>query len=1111
MKKYLFVILLFSFQVFFSSVSAQLNSNNFTDYPESEGSSISDVITDNRGVLWIATGNGLVQYDGYEYKHYDVDPKDPKKMGSLLTRKLFQARDGHIWIGCTDVLCEYNPVTKTFKYYDLYKLTDFPLGTQPSVITINEDSKGRIYFGTHSFFGYTATHALFYKDEKSNALKRFDSSNNEVIKNVYSVDTDHFGNIWIFAFNGFFRIDKNHTIQKVNWPIPEFLNDQHYSTIKCDTEGNVWMSTSSLGYSGLSVWNPKTGKIKSYPLQQSFIKMNNEFVITEMEFDSKGKIWLTTTYGLLYFDLKKEQFVMLNQNQKLTRNILICLHLDSFDNLWLGTENHGLLRYSNQVVLKSYVYKKEDKNSITQGWVNRIMESGDGKIWMTNDTGLNVFDPVANSITPYPYTKLMPGITWFTGIGFYSPEQILFQTNLGHFLFNVDNKVCKKAIFDSGMYKLDSKVDKLVFRSLNTDSRGNQWFCTVNGVFLKEKKSGTFRRFDLAKISGSNSNSNDVSSIYESPDHGIWFLTNNGLFRYNYESDKTVRFAFDKEKGDVLKTQDINSLYVDKEGIVWVGTWEGGLSKFNVKTGKIITYTTKDGLPSMGIQGILPDEKNKALWLSTFDGISRFSIEKEQFNNFSMGEGIQGRLFADGSYLKSSGGLMFFGGNNGITVFDPNNISKNSTPPKVFITDFKIGDHSIFFGIDSVKEFITGKKRDFVLKYNQNSISINYIGIHYANPGRNKFSYKLENYDSNWREVGNNRTAYYYDLPPGEYTFRVKAANSNGVWNTVGDSLTFSITPPWWRTWWAYTLYGIFFLSVIFLIDRFQRKRLLEKEHELAKEKELAHAREIEKAFNTLKTTQLQLIQSEKMASLGELTAGIAHEIQNPLNFVNNFSEVSLELIDEMHDEMNKGETEEAKTIALDIKQNLEKIIFHGKRADGIVKGMLQHSRVSSGQKEPTDINALADEYLRLAYHGLRAKDKSFNTELETHFDAKLPKVDIIPQDIGRVLLNLFTNAFYAVQKKQKTETEEYKPVLSVTTVQKESFIEITVKDNGTGIPNAIRDKIMQPFFTTKPAGEGTGLGLSLSYDIVVKGHGGTINVETEEGKGATFIIRLPI
>ena len=268
---------------------------------------------------------------------------------------------------------------------------------------------------------------------------------------------------------------------------------------------------------------------------------------------------------------------------------------------------------------------------------------------------------------------------------------------------------------------------------------------------------------------------------------------------------------------------------------------------------------------------------------------------------------------------------------------------------------------------------------------------------------------------------------------------------------------------------------------------------------------------ELEETLDKLKSTQSQLIQSEKMASLGELTAGIAHEIQNPLNFVNNFSEVSMELIDEMNAEMAKGDTSEAKTIANDIKQNLEKINYHGKRADAIVKGMLQHSRAGNNVKEPTNINALADEYLRLAYHGLRAKDKSFNAELETHFDVNLPKINVIPQDIGRVLLNLFTNAFYATHQKQKIEKGDFKPLVSVTTLMKDTVIEITVKDNGIGIPNAIKDKIMQPFFTTKPTGEGTGLGLSLSYDIIVKSHGGTISIDSKVNEYTTFTIRLPL
>lgn len=268
---------------------------------------------------------------------------------------------------------------------------------------------------------------------------------------------------------------------------------------------------------------------------------------------------------------------------------------------------------------------------------------------------------------------------------------------------------------------------------------------------------------------------------------------------------------------------------------------------------------------------------------------------------------------------------------------------------------------------------------------------------------------------------------------------------------------------------------------------------------------------ELQEALQELKTTQSQLIQSEKMASLGELTAGIAHEIQNPLNFVNNFSEVTSELIDEMEEELKKGDQEEAMAIAVDIKQNLEKIMHHGKRADGIVKGMLQHSRASSNVKEPTDINKLADEYLRLAYHGLRAKDKSFNADLVTHFAEGLPLAEMVPQDIGRVLLNLFNNAFYAVKEKQKAAGPDFKPTVEVNTFLKGKSIEILVKDNGTGIPDDIKEKILQPFFTTKPTGEGTGLGLSLSYDIVVKAHAGKIDVKSKPGEGSEFKISVPV
>ena len=271
---------------------------------------------------------------------------------------------------------------------------------------------------------------------------------------------------------------------------------------------------------------------------------------------------------------------------------------------------------------------------------------------------------------------------------------------------------------------------------------------------------------------------------------------------------------------------------------------------------------------------------------------------------------------------------------------------------------------------------------------------------------------------------------------------------------------------------------------------------------------------ELENALSELKATQAQLIQSEKMASLGELTAGIAHEIQNPLNFVNNFSEVNTELIEELRSEKLKGSSERDQTledeILNDISQNLTKIVFHGKRADSIVKGMLQHSRKNTGQKEPTDLNALCDEFLRLSYHGLRAKDKSFNADFKTDFDETIGKINLVPQDIGRVLLNLFNNAFYAVNEKKKKAGESYKPMVNVKTRKLPEQIEICVKDNGGGIAQAVIDKIFQPFFTTKPTGSGTGLGLSLSYDIITKEHNGTIQAESKENEGSIFNIQLP-
>jgi signal transduction histidine kinase len=465
---------------------------------------------------------------------------------------------------------------------------------------------------------------------------------------------------------------------------------------------------------------------------------------------------------------------------------------------------------------------------------------------------------------------------------------------------------------------------------------------------------------------------------------------------------------------------------------------------------------------------------------------------------------------------------------DGITIFNPHNLDGNPYPPDVHIEKMSYSNPSS--RSDSItSHFIYGLKQT-ELPWNQNRISFSYIALHYTNPAQNKYACKLDGYDKHWIQAGTQRSVTYTNLSPGTYIFHVKASNSDGVWNNKGDSVTIIIDAPWWQRWWAWALYILLFAAAVYSYITY-RSRQLRRENQLLEEKiglrthQLSEANkelsqqqqeittqrdQLAETVTDLKATQTQLIQSEKMASLGELTAGIAHEIQNPLNFVNNFSEVNTELIEEMQQEIDKGRFDEVKEIAIDIKENQQKINHHGKRADAIVKGMLQHSRAGSDTKEFTDINKLADEYLRLAYHGLRAKDKSFNAELVTNFTS-LPLVNIVPQEIGRVLVNLFTNAFYATQEKRKLARPGYNPTIEVSTSVKSDFVEIIVKDNGTGIPEHIKEKIMQPFFTTKPTGEGTGLGLSLSYDIVVKGHGGSIKIDSKEGEGSEFIILLPV
>ncbi len=1097
---------------------AQLNANNLTQYSERDGlpsSEVRNIISDRFGYIWIGTSNGLTRFDGYEFKRFYYNPNDSSTFAGGDVESLYEDHDGKIWIGSSPTkLNRYDPATATFTQYGFEYLIDHPADVELAIYSICENNNGRIYFAAISYRGEKIRSALLYKDPKDDKLKHFIVPDSLLIENVYRMKKDKAGNIIFFSNNKLFKISSENKLSKMYLPVMSALlkNGEHMADFEFDKNGYLWIISCksrlyrvNLGNNEYEIFTPPGKYFDEY--------FNNNIVI-----DKNADIWMGTNMGLIKYGSQTGKFDYLENESKaqIGKAAANYLKFDAFGALWIGTSNAGLLKYEQRALFKSYTYNKEDKNSITPGWVNMVYETGDGKVWagssgVSNLTGgLNELDLQTNTISSLPFNTILPG-TWAAYGAFENkPGELQLNTNAGTWLFSPKTKAAKKIMFNG-------LADSIVINNSYKDSKGNYWLCTQKGLFKKNNDAETFRRYDLSVLPRASTFSNEITKAMESPQHGLWLATNNGLFLYNYSNDKIERHAFDKKEGDILLTQDINSFYEDADGMLWVGTWQGGLSVYNLKTRKIKTYTQNDGLPSMCIQGILPDEKNNTLWLSTFEGISRMDLKAKQFNNFSIADGIQSQLFADGAYLRTTGGFFVFGGSNGITVFNPDNINKQSTPPIVFLTDLKLFNKSVVPGEKSILKNPVYDTKEITLDYNQNNISLEFIALHYSNPSKNKYAYKLENYDNEWRDIGNQHAAYYPNLPQGKYIFHVKASNNNGVWNEKGATLSITVNPPWWKTTGAYIMYVLLIIAAAFIADRYVRHRLVQKERERNQARELAQAKEIEKAYNELKATQALLIQSEKMASLGELTAGIAHEIQNPLNFVNNFSDINKELLVEMKDEMEKGNISDAKAIADNVIDNEEKINYHGKRADAIVKGMLQHSRSSNGNKEPTDINALCDEYLRLSYHGLRAKEKSFNASIKTDFDNSIGTVNIIPQDVGRVLLNLYNNAFYAVNERQKAEGEGlptgqagYKALVTVETKKIKDKVEISVTDNGAGIPQNIVDKIFQPFFTTKPTGQGTGLGLSLSYDIV-KAHAGEIKVESKLSEGTTFIIRLPV
>jgi ligand-binding sensor domain-containing protein/signal transduction histidine kinase len=1084
------------------------------------------VFQDSKGYIWIGTDDGLNKYDGYSFTKYRFDPLDSNSLSQNWIYTIWEDKQGNIWVGTEDGLCKFDRVTEKFTRYKPLPNASF---NDPNICAINEDNSGWMWVGNTSGglcrfnrktgkfieenieLGFAGRHSLISsihvdhegtlwisnsslhsltlasanKSEPSRVnIKRymFDAGNpNSISSNfVSAVFEDRAGIIWAATDNGLNSFDKKtgvftryqHDIRNPHSISTNDLRHWPWNCIDEDQEGNLWITSAN----GLNKLNKERTAFTAYYHKQGDGSGLSSPSLTSLTIDRAGIIWVCTLGGgLNKADLNQKKFMFCRSepgnNNSLSSNTVTAIHEDSSGTVWIGTDGGGLNRWDkNSNKFSHFKASLANPRSLKSDVVNAILEDRHGHLWICNGDVLSLFNKQTGECINYNTSET-------------------------------------------------KHTDRDVIYSITQDREGLIW---LGGYGLKSfnEETGEFTHYYHTPGDTTGISDYGAKTVYADSHDNIWVgLGSKGTDKLDKRTGQFIHYKHKPGNSASISSNSVNYFFEDSRGTLWLGTYAGGLCSYDYSTDRFTTYTDKHGLADKLVFAILEDDNNN-LWIGTANGLSKFDPRTKQFTNYHHKDGLQSNRFFAGnsnrpSCSKGKDGTLYFGGDNGFNFFDPKLIKGNSAIAPVVITQFKLLD-SLVRGAHESKEII--------LNYNQNYFSFEFSSLSFHNPAKNQYAYKLEGVDEEWIYSGTRRYASYTNIDPGDYVFRVKATNSDGFWNEEGTHVAIRIKPPWWKTWWAYSVYGLLVIAVGFEVHLFQKAKTVRIEREKAQQKELEQAREIEKAYSTLKATQAQLIQSEKMASLGELTAGIAHEIQNPLNFVNNFSELNDELLSELKGELSKGKIDEAIDLANDAIENQKKINHHGKRADAIVKGMLQHSRASSGTKEPIDINALCDEYLRLAYHGLRAKDKTFNAKFETNFDSTIEKINVIPQDIGRVILNLINNAFYAVTEKQKQNLNGFEPTVSISTKKLDvplgrarpddmvgrGKVEIKIVDNGDGIPDHIRDKIFQPFFTTKPTGQGTGLGLSLSYDII-KAHGGELLVEAKEGKGATFTIRIPL